>query len=143
MTTTHVRRQDTEERWLLYDASEHTLGRMAVSIARALQGKDRPTWTPSERTGAHVVVINGDKPRFSGKKNAEKIYRHYSGYPDGQKYVNIENVIERRPGDIVTLAVRRMLPKTRLGRDILRCLKVYSGEEHPHAAQQPVKVDSL
>lgn len=143
MTTTHVRRQDTEERWLLYDASEHTLGRMAVSIAMALQGKDRPTWTPSEHTGAHVVVINGAKPQFTGKKSAEKVYRHYTGYPDGQRHVNIENVIDRRATDVVTLAVRRMLPKTRLGRDMLRCLKVYAGEEHPHIAQQPIKVESL
>ena len=143
MTTTHVRAQDTEERWLLFDATEHNLGRMAASIARSLQGKDRPTWTPSERTGAHVVVINGDKPRLTGTKGSTKIYRHYSGYPDGQKHVPIEKVIERRAGDIVTLAVRRMLPKTRLGRDMLRQLKVYSGVEHPHGAQKPVKVDSL
>jgi large subunit ribosomal protein L13 len=143
MTTTHVRRQDTEERWLLYDASEHNLGRMAASIARALQGKDRPTWTPSERTGAHVVVVNGDKPRLSGKKGTDKIYRHYSGYPNGQKHVSIDKVIERRAADVVTLAVRRMLPKTRLGRDLLRNLKVYAGEEHPHGAQKPVKVETL
>ncbi|MEL6715076.1 MAG: 50S ribosomal protein L13 [Planctomycetota bacterium] len=143
MTTTHVRRQDVEDRWLLFDASEHNLGRMAASIAKALQGKDRPTWTPSERTGAHVVVINGGKPRFSGKKADEKIYRHYSGYPNGQKYVTLEKVLERRPADVVTLAVRRMLPKTRLGRDLLRNLKVYAGEEHPHTAQAPVKVESL
>ncbi|MFT6831769.1 MAG: large subunit ribosomal protein L13 [Planctomycetota bacterium] len=143
MTTTHVRRQDTEERWLLYDASEHNLGRMAAHIAMALQGKDRPTWTPSERTGAHVVVINGAKPRLTGKKGTDKIYRHYSGFPNGQKYVAIEKVAERRPADIVTLAVRRMLPKTRLGRDMLRCLKVYGTDEHPHTAQSPVKVESL
>lgn len=143
MTSTHVRAQDTEERWLLYDASEHNLGRMAASIAFALQGKDRPTWTPSERTGAHVVVINGAKPKISGKKSDTKIYRHYSGYPDGQKHVAMEDVIERRPADVVTLAVRRMLPKTRLGHDLLRRLKVYSGEEHPHTAQKPVKVEGL
>lgn len=143
MTTTHVRRQDTEERWLLFDASEHNLGRMAAVIARALQGKDRPTWTPSERTGAHVVVINGAKPRLTGKKGFEKIYRHYSGYTNGQKYVPIDKVIERRPADVVTLAVRRMLPKTRMGHDLLRRLKVYAGEEHPHTAQQPVKVETL
>lgn len=143
MTTTHVRRQDTEERWLLYDASEHNLGRMAASIARALQGKDRPTWTPSERTGAHVVVIHGASPKLSGKKGTDKVYRHYSGYPDGQKHVAIDKVAERRPADIVTLAVRRMLPKTRLGRDLLRGLKVYPGAEHPHVAQSPVKVEAL
>ena len=143
MTTSHIRHQDVEDRWLLYDASEHNLGRMAASIAKALQGKDRPTWTPSELTGAHVVVINGAKPRLTGRKADEKIYRHYSGYPNGQKYVALDKVIERRPADVVTLAVRRMLPKTRLGRDILRNLKVYASDEHPHGAQGPVKVTNL
>jgi len=143
MTTTHVRAQDTEERWLLYDASEHSLGRMAAAIAVRLMGKDRPSYTPSECGGAHVVVVNGARPRLSAKKEAQKTYAHYSGYMGGLKIVPLEKVRERRPGDIVTLAVRRMLPKTRLGHDMLRRLKVYPGPEHPHAAQKPVKVESL
>ena len=143
MTTTHVRGQDTEERWLLYDASEHKLGRMAASIARALQGKDRPTYQPSEKTGAHVVVINGAQPQMTGKKPETKIYKHYTGYPGGLKEVPLEDVLKRRPNDVVTLAVRRMLPKTRLGHDLLRRLKVYAGEEHPHGAQKPQKVENL
>ena len=143
MTSTYVRSTDAEERWLLYDASEHTLGRMAASIARALQGKDRPTYQPNEKTGAHVVVINGAKPKFSGTKAEVKIYKSYSGYPGGLKEVPLAKVLEKRPADPVTLAVRRMLPKSRLGHDLLRRLKVYAGEEHPHTAQQPVKVDSI
>ncbi len=143
MTSTYVRSTDAEERWLLYDASEHTLGRMAASIARALQGKDRPTYQPNEKTGAHVVVINGAKPKFSGTKGDVKIYKSYSGYPGGLKEVPLAKVLEKRPADPVTLAVRRMLPKSRLGHDLLRRLKVYAGEEHPHTAQQPVKVDSI
>jgi len=143
MTSTYVRSTDVPERWLLYDASEYTLGRMAALIAIALQGKDRPTYQPNEKTGAHVVVINGDKPQFSGTKRETKTYKHYSGYPGGQKVVGIDRVIERRPADPVTLAVRRMLPKNRLGHDLLRRLKVYAGDEHPHGAQGPVKVEKI
>ncbi len=141
MTSTHVRAQDTEERWLLYDASEHTLGRMAAAIAVNLMGKDRPTYTPSENGGAHVVVINCGNPRLTGTKTESKIYKHYTGYMAGLREIPIEKVRERRPEDIVTLAVRRMLPKTRMGRNMLKRLKVYSGKEHEHGAQQPVKVE--
>lgn len=143
MTSTYVRATDAEERWLLYDASELTLGRMAASIARALQGKDRPNYQPNEKVGAHVVVINGAKPKFSGNKRDEKVYIHYTGYPGGLKHIPIDKVIEKRPADPVTLAVRRMLPKNRIGHDLLRRLKVYAGEEHPHGAQRPVKVESV
>lgn len=143
MTTTHVRSLDTEERWLLYDASEHILGRMAAQIAFKLMGKDRPTYTASEEGNTHVVVINGAKPRLSGKKSEEKLYKHYTGYPNGLREIKIEKVAEKRGADIVTLAVRRMLPKNRLGRNLLRSLKVYVGEDHPHSAQKPVKVESL
>ena len=118
-----------------------TTRRMAAHI-RALQGKDRPTWTPSEHAGARVVVINGDKPRLTGRKGSEKIYRHYSGYPDGQKHVPIDKVIERRPADVDPRGASDA-PEDPPGRDILRNLKVYAGEEHPHTAQQPVKVESL
>lgn len=143
MTSTYVRATDAEERWLLYDASEHTLGRMAASIAFALQGKDRPTYQPNEKTGAHVVVINGANPQFTGTKREGKIYKHYTGYPGGLREIPIEKVLQKRPADPVILAVRRMLPKNRIGHDLLRRLKVYAGEEHPHIAQQPVKVTTL
>jgi len=143
MTTTHVRAQDTEERWLLYDAREHTLGRMAAKIAHQLMGKDRPTYTPSENGGAHVIVIHCTKPRLSGTKADTKTYPHYTGYIGGLREVKLEEVAERRPEDIVTLAVRRMLPKTRLGHSMLKRLKVYVGADHPHSAQQPVKVTEL
>jgi large subunit ribosomal protein L13 len=143
MTSTHVRAQDTEERWLLYDAKEHTLGRMAAAIAVNLMGKDRPTYTPSENGGAHVVVINCGQPQLSGTKTEGKIYQHYTGYMDGLRDIPIEKVRERRPEDIVTLAVRRMLPKNRLGRHMLKRLKVYPGTDHPHGAQTPVKVEKI
>lgn len=143
MTTTHVRAQDTEGRWLLYDASAHNLGRLAATVAMNLMGKDRPTYTASEPGSTHVVVVNGARPRLSGKKGAEKVYRHYTGYPDGQREVALAKVVERRPDDVVTLAVRRMLPKNRLGHDLLRNLKVYPAADHPHGAQQPVLVENL
>jgi len=142
--TTHVRAADLEERWLLYDASEHNLGRMATSIAMALMGKDRPTYTASELCGARVVVINGDKPRFSRESKREnKVYRHYSGYQGGMKAYSIDHLVERRPHEIVQLAVRRMLPKNRLGQSMLKRMKVYAGASHPHTAQQPIKVEKV
>lgn len=140
--TTHVRAADTEDRWLLYDASEHVLGRMAARIARELQGKDRPEYTPSELTGAHVVVINADQVRLTGSKGDTKEYPQYSGYPGGLYHHSLERVRARRPHDVVKLAVRRMLPKTRLGKKMLSRLKVYPGVEHPHTAQQPEKVNA-
>ena len=143
MTTTHVRAQDTEERWYLYDATQFPLGRLASAIAVKLMGKDQPTYTPSERCGAHVVVINGAKAQLTGKKNDTKEYQRYSGYPGGLNITSLERVREQRPEEIVTLAVRRMLPKNRLGHDMLRLLKVYPGEEHPHGAQNPTPVDTL
>ena len=142
MKSTHVRAADTEERWLLYDASEHTLGRMAARIAMQLQGKDRPTWTPSENTGAHVVVVNSKQAVVTGKKADTKTYPHFTRYPGGYKDVSMHDVLDRRPNDVVKLAVRRMLPKTRLGRDMLRKLRVYEAGEHPHQAQNPVKVEA-
>jgi large subunit ribosomal protein L13 len=141
MKTSHVRAADVEERWLLYDASEHTLGRMATEIAQALMGKDRPTWTPSELTGAHVVVINSRDVRTTGNKAETKTYPHYTRYAGGLKEVAMADVLARRPNDVVTLAVRRMLPKTRLGHRMLKRLKVYPGAEHPHTAQGPVRVE--
>ena len=141
MKSTHVRAADLEERWQLFDASEQNLGRMASKIAMALMGKDRPTWTASELTGAHVVVINSALSKVSGKKAETKIYPHYTRYAGGLKEVSMADVRKRRPNDIVTLAVRRMLPKTRLGHRMLKRLKVYPGAEHPHTAQNPTKVE--
>ena len=144
MKTSHIRAQDVEERWYLFDASEHTLGRMAAAIAMRLMGKDRPTYTPSELLGAHVVVINSAQARLTGAKiELDKEYQRYSGYPGGLYRKSLEEMRTVRPNDIVKLAVRRMLPKTRLGKSMLSRLKVYSDSEHPHSAQQPEKVETL
>lgn len=137
MSTTHVRAQDLPERWLLFDASKEPLGRMAAKIATHLTGKDQPTYTPSELCGAHVVVINAEKIVLTGRKAEQKMYPFYSGYPGGLKERSVSYMRERRSTDMVRLAVRRMLPKNRLGKSMLGRLKVYSGTEHPHSAQKP------
>lgn len=143
MRTTHVKAADVEERWFLFDASQHTLGRMAARIATSLIGKDRPTYTPSEHGATHVVVIRSAQARMTRKKNSEKEYQRYSGYPSGRYLRSTEEMRELNPNDIVKLAVRRMLPKGRLGKKMLGFLKVYPGAEHPHSAQQPVLVEKI
>jgi large subunit ribosomal protein L13 len=143
MRTTHVRAVDVEERWLLFDASEHKLGRMAATIATKLIGKDRPTYTPSEHGATHVVVINSAKAVMTSAKNSGKEYQYYTGYPGGRRTLTADDMRERRPNDIITLAVRRMLPKNKLGKTMLSHLKVYSGAEHPHSAQKPEMVTEL
>ena len=143
MKTTHIRAADVEERWYLFDASEFTLGRMASDIAMRLMGKDRPTFTPSELNGAHVVVINAEKVRVTGKKETDKEYKRYSGYPGGLYIRNLDKMRAQKPNDVVKLAVRRMLPKTRLGKNMLSRMKVYTGPDHPHTAQAPQKVEKL
>jgi large subunit ribosomal protein L13 len=143
MRTTHVKASDVEERWLLFDASKHNLGRLAARIATSLQGKDRPTYTPSEHGATHVVVVNSAASRMTAKKQSDKEYQYYTGYPGGRRTLTTDDMRERRPNDIVTLAVRRMLPKNKLGKKMLSHLKVYSGAEHPHGAQQPELVETL
>lgn len=143
MKTSHIRSVDLEESWLLYDASEHVLGRMAADIAVRLMGKNDPRYTPSELGRTHVVVINAEKVRLSGRKDEQKEYPHYSGYPGGLHTTSIERMRADRPYDVVKLAVRRMLPKTKLGKRMLSKMKVYGGSEHPHAAQKPIKVEAL
>ena len=143
MPTTHVRYADLAERWLLYDASKFPLGRLAAQIAMNLMGKDRPTYTPSEKNGAFVVVVNAEKVKTTGKKADVKIYAHYTGYPGGRKEVPFARLKERRPDEIVRLAVKRMLPKTALGHDLLSRVKIYAGPEHPHTAQKPENVERI
>jgi len=143
MKTTRFRAVDVEERWYLYDASQHVLGRMASDIAMRLMGKDRPTYTREELVGAHVVVVNAEKSRFTGRKAEVKIYPRFSGYPGGLYNHTLDQVTAARPHDVVKLAVRRMLPKNVLGKRMLSRLKVYAGGEHPHGAQKPVLVEKL
>lgn len=142
MATTHVRSATLAQRWLVYDASQYQLGDLASKIAMNLMGKDRPTYQPSELNGAFVVVVNAAQVRLSGTKRDDKSYDFYSGYPGGLKTVSVADMLTRRPADVIRLAVKRMLPKSTLGRDMRRRLKIYSAGEHPHIAQQPVKVEN-
>jgi large subunit ribosomal protein L13 len=138
MSTTHIHNGSAPERWLVYDATDRVLGRMASDIAMKLMSKDQPIYTPNVKTGAFVVVVNAEKVKITGKKSEQKTYAHYTGYPSGRKEVDYTDLQDRRPEEIIRLAVRRMLPKTILGRQMYTRLKVYSGPNHPHAAQQPV-----
>ena len=136
MKTYMAKPGEVEQRWWVVDASDRIVGRLASELAMVLMGKHRPTYTPHVDTGDFVVVINADKVQFTGKKWQQKTYRWYTGY-QGLRSETAEHRRDRRPELIVEEAVRRMLPKTRLGRQMLDKLKVYAGADHPHQAQQP------
>lgn len=126
-----------ERNWLLVDASEKTLGRLATQIADALRGKRKPTYTPHIDTGDFVVVVNAERIRVTGSKLQDKRYYKHSGYPGGLRTRTLQEMLDRRPEEVIRLAVKGMLPRNRLGRQQLRKLKVYAGPDHPHQAQQP------
>ena len=135
-----ARKDQVEQKWLLVDADGAVLGRIAAKLAMILMGKTKPTYTPHVDMGDFVVVVNAEKVRLTGTKAEVKTYDSYSGYPGGHKFVSYAKMLERRPERILELAVRRMLPKTQMGRKALSRLKIYSGPEHEHQAQQPQKV---
>jgi large subunit ribosomal protein L13 len=128
---------DRERNWLLVDATGQTLGRLATQIADALRGKRKPTYTPHVDTGDFVVVVNAEKISVSGDKLQAKRYYRHSGYPGGLRSRSLQEMLERRPEEVLRLAVKGMLPRNRLARKQLTKLKVYAGPDHPHAAQQP------
>jgi len=129
--------QDRERNWLLVDAEGQTLGRLATQIANALRGKRKPTYTPHVDVGDFVVVVNAEKIAVTGDKRAKKLYHRHSGYPGGLKTRTLNDMLERRPEEVIRLAVRGMLPKNRLARKQLTKLKIYAGAKHPHEAQKP------
>lgn len=133
---------DIRQDWLLFDAEQAVLGRLAATVAARLRGKHKPTYTPHLDNGDFVVVINADKIHVTGKKETDKLYRRHSGYPGGLKGTALEKVRKTHPERILTEAVRGMLPKGALGKQMLGKLKVYAGNEHPHAAQMPVQQDT-
>ena len=135
--TTFAKPGEVEPSWRHVDAEGKTLGRMATIIATHLMGKNRPEWTPHVLTGDFVIVTNASKVVMTGKKFEQKTQLIYSGYPGGLKAHKYSDMIVKHPERIIEQAVRRMLPKTKLGRDMFRRLKVYSGNTHPHANQQP------
>ena len=128
---------ELDRRWFLVDASDQVLGRLATEIATILMGKAKPEYTDFLDTGDFVVVVNADEVKMTGKKWDDKVYYSHSGYPGGLKEVSARRMLEKHPERIVQFAVKGMLPKNKLGRRMLKRLKVYSGGEHPHAAQQP------
>ena len=132
---------EVERRWYLVDAEGQTLGRLATEIARVLRGKNKPQYTPHVDTGDFVVVVNAEKVVVTGKKAEQKVYRWHSGYPGGLKETSYEQMMERRPTEILRKAVKGMMPNTRLARQQLRKLKIYAGPEHPHAAQNPQRLE--
>jgi large subunit ribosomal protein L13 len=135
---TYVATPQTREReWLVVDASGRTLGRLATQIADTLRGKRKPEYTPHCDVGDFVVVVNAEKIAVTGRKREEKLYHRYSGYPGGLRSRTLAEMLERRPEEVIRLAVKGMLPRNRLARQQLRKLKVYAGPDHPHAAQQP------
>ncbi|MGB9692555.1 MAG: 50S ribosomal protein L13 [Candidatus Sumerlaeaceae bacterium] len=137
MKTYYPQPGDIAEKWYLIDARGETLGRLASQIAAVLRGKHLPTYHPAVDPKTHVVVINADKVVLTGRKMREKTYYRHSGWPGGFKQFTAEEINRRKPGELVRLAVKGMLPKNRLGDRLVTHLKVYAGETHPHAAQKP------
>ena len=136
-----AKKNQVEQKRLLVDAEQAILGRMAAQIAPMLMGKNKPTYTPHVDTGDYVIVINAEKVKVTGKKAEQKEYDYYTGYAGGHKYVSFAEMLERKPEKVIEMAVRRMLPKNRLGRQMLKKLKVYRGPNHEHQAQMPEKID--
>ncbi len=139
---TYVAKKDNVERsWLLIDAEDQVLGRLATRVAHILRGKNKPVFTSHVDTGDFVVIINAEKVRLTGNKLDDKMYYRHSGYPGGIKGVNAREMLEKKPEQVIKTAVKGMLPKNRLGSRMISKLKVYAGPDHPHEAQRPEKIE--
>ena len=132
-----AKKGEVDQSWHLVDADDQVVGRLASRIARVLMGKHRPEYTPHIDTGEFVVVTNAAKVRFTGRKMENKRYYHYTGHPGGLRERTVSDLLQKKPEEVIHLAVRRMMPKTRLGRAMIKKLKIYPGAEHPHEAQNP------
>jgi len=141
MKTFSAKPETVKRDWFVIDAEDKVLGRLATEIARRLRGKHKAEYTPHVDTGDYIVVINADKVAVTGNKMKNKLYHHHTGYPGGLKTVNFEKLQATKPEMIIEKAVKGMLPKNPLGRDMFRKLKVYAGSEHNHAAQQPTALE--
>jgi len=135
--TITVRESEIVRRWYVVDAKDETLGRLATRIARVLEGKDKPTWSPTLDSGDFLVVVNAEKIAVTSDKKETKLYMRHSGYPHGLKSESLGHLLERRPEEVIRRAVKGMLPRNRLGAQQLTKLKIYAGPEHPHQAQRP------
>ncbi len=141
MKTYFATNENTEHKWYVVDATDKVLGRLATQIAKVLRGKHKPEYTPHADAGDYVIVLNAAQVKVTGNKRDEKIYYRHSGYPGGLKEETFEEVQAKDPARIIEKAVKGMLPKNPLGREMLRKLKVYAGAEHPHVAQQPIEIN--
>ncbi len=137
MSTPFPSEKDIDRRWWMLDAEDAVLGRLASTVARLLMGKHKPTYTPFLDCGDNVVILNADKVVLTGNKLDNKTYYRYSGYPGGLKETSARRMMETHPERVIELAIKGMLPKNKLGRQMYRKLRVYAGAEHPHEAQQP------
>ena len=140
MKTFSAKKEDVQRRWVVVDAEDVVLGRLASQVAGIIRGKNKPIFTPHVDTGDFVIVVNAEKVRLTGNKLDQKFYYRHSGYPGGIKGVSARDLLQKKPEMLVRNAVRGMLPKNRLGRQMIGKLKIYAGPEHPHEAQQPRKV---
>ncbi|HRQ40606.1 MAG TPA: 50S ribosomal protein L13 [Chloroflexota bacterium] len=141
MKTTITKPADVERTWYVVDADGQTLGRLAAKVAAVLRGKHKPGFSPSVDCGDYVIIVNADKIHVTGNKLTDKMYYRHSGYPGGLTELTLRDQLKRYPTRPVELAVKGMLPKNKLGRQMIKKLKVYQGAEHPHMAQQPVPLE--
>ncbi len=133
--------KEVERKWYVVDAEDKVLGRLASEVASILRGKNKPIFTPHVDTGDFVIVVNADKVRLTGRKWDQKVHAYHTGYPGGRREISYKEMRDKHPERIVELAVKGMLPKNRLGRQMYKKLKVYAGAEHPHQAQQPEELN--
>jgi len=140
-STTFFREGDIAQKWFVIDANGKTLGRIASQVARILRGKHKPQFTPNADIGDFVIVVNADKVKVTGKRTELKEYFHYTGYPGGAVFQQFKDVLKIHPERVIEHAVKGMIPHTKLGRQIIKKLKVYAGTEHPHAAQKPEVIE--
>lgn len=132
---------EVERKWYLIDAEGKTLGRLSTEVASILRGKRKPIYTPHVDTGDYVIIVNAEKVAVTGNKLKDKVYKRHTGYPGGLKEVNLETMLAKKPEEVLRHAIKGMLPKGTLGRQMYKKLKVYAGPEHDHAAQQPEVLD--
>ena len=138
--TIHANASTVQKEWVIIDANNAVLGRLASQVAKILRGKHKPGFTPHVDCGDNVIVINAEKVKLTGNKLTDKVYVRHTGYPGGQRFATPKEFLSRKPEFVIQKAVKGMLPKNRLGSALLKNLKVYAGEEHPHAAQTPKEI---
>ena len=141
MKTFQAKKGEVEHQWYLVNAEGKVLGRLAAELVKILKGKNKPIYTPHVDTGDFVIVVNAGKVALTGKKMKDKIYYHHTGYPGGIKEMNAEKLLAKKPTEMIRMAVKGMLPKNSLGRQMLRKLKIYAGPSHPHDAQKPTSLE--